>query len=285
MCVDNGNTVRNVGVSFLYDSVTAPFYFGAIAPSNSFTIQSVDTTTTPPVGTSSTGASFFSTTVGEHLLTSNTGWNATVCNLAPTTYQTDQPFHLNLVKCAPQFNHPKPPYDALTVHLSPVTPPTTISVYLPSTMSGAQAALDGAIADWNSHLPAGVQFASTNTACGTGPSCISIGKIVLQNVCGDSNWNFDPATGEILSNATLSLRADWDQLPYSSQGLQRTFAHELGHFLGLSDYPSPCGVSDAAMQDTFSCVSSSTTTAVTFNDYAPSSKAVYGGGSRAICGF
>lgn len=73
---------------------------------------------------------------------------------------------------------------------------------------------------------------------------------------------------------------------YSSDGLQRTFAHELGHFIGLANYNSAaCDVSDAVMQDQFNCSSQSVMKAVTINDYLPVANSVYGTKSRKSCGF
>ena len=85
----------------------------------------------------------------------------------------------------------------------------------------------------------------------------------------------------------LTIRTDWAKLPYSATGLQRTFVHELGHFLGLDNCSTSCGVSDAAMQDEFVC--NQTTPAVmadvTINDSIPVTNSTYGGNTTLSCGF
>ena len=68
------------------------------------------------------------------------------------------------------------------------------------------------------------------------------------------------------------------------QGLERTFAHELGHCLGAGNYTPSCGVNDAVMQDTFDCGLKPSTT-VSMNDSLPVVNTVYNGKSRRSCGF
>jgi len=52
MCVNGTYSLRSIGTTYLYDSATYPYYFGSIGPSNFTNIRFLDTTSTPPVGTS-----------------------------------------------------------------------------------------------------------------------------------------------------------------------------------------------------------------------------------------
>ena len=84
----------------------------------------------------------------------------------------------------------------------------------------------------------------------------------------------------------LTLRTDWAELPYSATGLQRTFVHELGHFLGLDNYSTSCSVWDAAMQDQFVCTQSNPAVMddVTINDSIPVTNSTSGGNTTLVAG-
>jgi hypothetical protein len=87
---------------------------------------------------------------------------------------------------------------------------------------------------------------------------------------------------------TLTLDDTWNDTgdPYSAQGLERPFVHELGHFVGLNDYDAAaCGVSDAAMQDQLYCRVATVMNNPTFSDTRPVVNTTYGGGTTTTCGF
>lgn len=124
---------------------------------------------------------------------------------------------------------------------------------------------------WNSSSP-----------CQNGPTCIDVITWQGQLTCGFAWRNYSETTGLIQGNMQIRLRPDW--ATFSESGKRRTFAHELGHFLGLDNYsPNACGVSDAIMNDQFDCAAASNTFAPTMNDYLPVDKTVYGGKPRVTC--
>lgn len=81
-CVQTGSYLRTIGGTYLYDLKQGSTYFGVIQPTSQGTVQHIDTTV--PTGTQSTGVSWLPTVLGQHSITSNSGWNATPCNLTPT---------------------------------------------------------------------------------------------------------------------------------------------------------------------------------------------------------
>lgn len=94
----------------------------------------------------------------------------------------------------------------------------------------------------------------------------------------------DPTTGLITGNMELRLHTDWAN--FSAQGLRRTFAHELGHFVGMDNLnPAHCAVDDAVMQDQFNCESATVLNQPNLNDTLPVNNTVYGGKTKAACGW
>jgi hypothetical protein len=80
--------------------------------------------------------------------------------------------------------------------------------------------------------------------------------------------------------------AKWNN--WNSASAQRTWAHELGHLLGLGDYAVSCDSSGngAVMQPNFACgPTASPVTTPTLNDSIPINNTVYGGYPRNTCGF
>lgn len=278
---DQQRYVENILGSFTLPDLsvsTFPWYAGA---------WENDYDTRNGTGTEYTGDPYeleIPTEIGQYIITAQEfgGGVYASCNVPPSSAITSQTF--NVMACQPLFDVDG---NGNIDYVVPLTPPSTIQVYLPTSMSDANSALDAAIADWNSYLPTGVQFERVSSSCGTGPSCISIATLALQTDCGISSaTGVDPATGAITAGMTITFRPDWDTLPYTPTGLQRTFDHELGHFLGMADYPSTsaCGISTAVMQPMFDCTVSDMDT-VTPNDYVPVVATVYGGGTRVSCGF
>ena len=126
-----------------------------------------------------------------------------------------------------------------------------------------------------------MQFERVGTSCGAGPSCITVTS-PLQADCGFAYKEFD-ANGVLTGNLQLRLRPDWSD--FSPDGLQRTFVHELGHFLGLDDSSPSCGSSDASMQPEYDCAAPTVMHDVTINDYLPVQDSSYGGQPKVSCGF
>jgi hypothetical protein len=95
-------------------------------------------------------------------------------------------------------------------------------------------------------------------------------------------WNGQNLFLYINNNTNYSL-ASWN-----APSAQRTFAHEIGHLLGLADYSATCDSTGntAVMQKNFDCSPVIAPMAYpTVNDYLPVNNTVYGGGTRATCGF
>jgi hypothetical protein len=247
-------------------------------------VQHYDTSV--PTGTTSTGASWKTTTQGAFTFTSTVQANATPCNLTPASF-AGKPFEVSVVKCEPKWR--TDPNDHIA-HLVPPTPPDPIRVYLdPSTLSAARSALDDAIGDWNSHISAtGITFQRVDSSCGSGPDCITVQAVPDLGSCGYRPPLQTDSNGGYVGNMYLQIDGSWNT--WSSQSLQRTFAHELGHFLGIGDYSttSACDATGnaAVMQPNFVCSSASTPlTATSFSDYRPVNNTTYGGKSRLTCGF
>ena len=134
----------------------------------------------------------------------------------------------------------------------------------------------------------GTQFRqwAVTTACTSGPRCINVAATSSLGSCGFASWAPpNSSTGEHTGTLLIELDSTW--ATWSSQSLERTFAHELGHFMGLNNYTAACGVNDAAMQATFVCGPGATpSTTVSMNDdYLPAVNTVYGGKSKLSCGF
>lgn len=244
-----------------------------VSPSNFSTIQDYDTRV--PTNTASTGSSYLATVFGAHVYTSSTSTVVTACNLSPTQFAQNQSITVNALKCEPIFNTGGSPQP----HLAP----GTIEVYLPSSMSGATSALTAAINDWNSYLSGTkVQFSPVTAACTIGPACITVIATPGLGYCGFAgNGGAPNASNEFTGGMELEIHGNWST--FTSQSLQRTFAHELGHYLGLSNYTTSCGVNDAIMQHLFSCGPTAQPAAAV--SYLPAVNSVYNGKSRKSCGF
>src|SRR5262249_40884016 len=185
------------------------------------------------------------------------------CNTPSSSAYLTRTF--NVVSCQPFFGD---------FHLAPLTPPSTIQLFLPTSLSGLATDLQAGIDAWNAVLPSSVQFEITGEDCGTGASCIAISVDENQTSCGYSNANRDSG-GNVTGSATMKLKFTW--YLWDSDEARRTFMHELGHFLGLDDSNADaCLVTDAIMQDMFSCTGTTNPLhTLTTNDSAPVGKSVY----------
>jgi hypothetical protein len=219
--------------------------------------------------------SWVPTVLGADVITSQTHATTTSCNFAQPFAQ-NHALTVNVLSCQPIFNDQNGP----TVHLTP----SQIDVY--SDTSGLSSYLANAVGTWNTALSGtGVSFNVVTASCGSGAACITVTTGSLSS-CGYSSWTANGTTGEITSNAVLTINQNWSTVPFSTEGLERTFAHELGHFLGLGNYSTTaCGIPDAAMQPNFDCAATTVMHAPTTNDIVPVSSTVYGGNTKTTCGF
>lgn len=104
-------------------------------------------------------------------------------------------------------------------------------------------------------------------------------------MCAESFGTISLESGEFVSNMNLKMCEGWEGT--SESRLRRTFAHELGHFLGMDDSTTACAGQESVMKvgvyacDTTSVVPDSPT----LSDSLPVTSTVYGDGPRTGCGF
>ena len=291
-CVPSQTWVRNLGTTWLYDNGTTSF--GTIAPTNAFTIQSLDTSV--PTGTMSTGVSQTFPNTGRHTITFNTGWNPTSCAFTPDTI-SPPPFVVNVVACEPKWNMHPNPTTPVVMHV----PPTTITLYIPPNMWGTlNGPASAAVSDLNNNwLPGtGVNIRIDNVDCGTGPNCIKAGEVPVSDLPGScaslDHQNPDSITGEYTQYTTLNLGdAYWPAA--TAYRLQRTIEHELEHALGLGH--NNCSLLDSLMSvptsgptgdfpTLFAACTQSTGYSNTASDTdGLPTKSNYGDHVRSVCGF
>jgi Dual-action HEIGH metallo-peptidase len=175
----------------------------------------------------------------------------------------------NVVKCEPFFF-------ATNEHLDAAE----IDILLPSN-SQYSAGLNDAIADWNSKLAGtGVHFNRKTTSCTTtGPHCVNVIPDTTILICGYGGPGGTNANG-VAQNPVIKINSNFT---FTVTGLQRTFAHEIGHLLGMDNY-LPCPKNDAVMQEQFYCDQNEMAN-VTTSDWLPVVKSVYGGGTKSRCGW
>jgi hypothetical protein len=101
--------------------------------------------------------------------------------------------------------------------------------------------------------------------------------------CAEFDRGSAPATtGEINSTSTIILPPDWSSR--SDDRLHRTFAHELGHSLGLRDNSG--ATSNSVMSLAPDCSSTTgLTLSPTLTDVLPVTSPTYAQNSRKACGF
>ena len=266
-----------VGILLYNSHPLSPFSIGPIYP-NDYSLQQWDSRvagqTSPPGRTWNTGG-----TLGEATLQFTEVILTTACNILPSQKVVERTAFV--LQCEPKFL-------PNNTHVAPATPPSKVQVYLDSSsMSAAATPLDQAIQDWNTNLfGTGMAFERTGTDCGTGPGCVRVEAGQVQT-CGAATWDgYDPGTGFFTGGLRLRIHANWGT--FSSASLQRTFAHELGHFLGLHNYATAtaCGVDDAVMRDDFECSpTASPGVSVTGSDGLPAAKTMYGTGPKTTCGW
>ena len=288
-CVNGQLYLRSLGSTYLSDPLVSVPPFGSIAPNTN--VQSLDTR--PPTGTASTGVSWTPTIEGQHTITSSTGWNATPCNLTPTTFSADQSFVANVVACKPLW--------MVLVNVVLHAPPGDVYIYIPSGMwNQLHGPAEAAANDWNTILNGIVTFHVTQTDCGSGGDCLKVQEdnAFSAGACAGlsppSNWDHVTGVNQDVRFINLPTSPSWrDWKIRSDDRLKRSIAHELGHALGLNDYESACGIDKALMApipgswpESQKCTSTSgMALAAKPSDILPTLQSTYGNGIRSICGF
>lgn len=279
-CTNGAFQYRSLLSSYLKaDGSGSPF--GSIFP-NPPNSNIQDMSTIGPVHTVSTGASYSTSVAGPHVITSTTNASSTSCSITPSFAQ-NVAITVNAVACEPNFW-------ADNSHLAVPPAPSKVKVYLPSGMAALATTLDNAITDWNLGIATtSLELERVTTACGNGPDCITV---VAENVpngvggyyCGYAKWDPpDLVTGEHTGGLLLKIATNWSS--FNTAERRRTFAHELGHFLGM-DNLTGCAGNSAVLNPDFSCAaSSSPLTTPTATDYVPIVSSVYGGHTKKPCGF
>jgi len=193
---------------------------------------------------------------------------------------------INVVKCQPKWQLDS---NSNIAKLPQPSYPDHVQVFLdPATLGGASTALDDAIDDWNSNVSGtGIVFERVSTSCGTGPACITVEAVSSLGSCGYGPPAYTDSNGFLIGSLSLEIDSSWSA--WSAASLRRTFAHELGHRLGLADYDgNACDATgnSSIMQPNFVCSSTAApTAALSVNDYLPINKTTYGTASRVTCGF
>jgi hypothetical protein len=243
--------------------------------------------TVGPVNTAYTGPSWTpgSGNLGTYVIKDSTNVGPTICHFTPTIYPAT-PIEVNVLKCKPEFDEPST-YPDLITRLAP----GNITIYLPSSLSGLSTPLTNAVDAWKDLIPdTGVIPTVTNTDCGSGATCVRVEEADLGNdpagnpICAQKSGNYDTATGYYSSQIKIRIDDSWTAA--GAARLERTFAHELGHLLGLDE--SLCGGPDSVMRGgVYSCTDTSTSVPndPTMNDSLPVNKTSYGGGPKTSCGF
>jgi hypothetical protein len=162
-------------------------------------------------------------------------------------------------------------------------------VYVPPALQGTglDTAVQNAIASLNTALNnygVLVNYARTTTEC-AGGHCVKMEVATPgdPNACAEIVTPYtSDSGGQPTSAMTLRIRPDWNSSPaWDNTFLDRTYAHELSHALGLKE--NECGSSDSIMGIFSSCGQSMSTTTATATDAIPVAQTVYGGGTRNVC--
>lgn len=288
-CINTATYLRNLGTTSLIDPLSnpiSPHSVGAIAASTN--VQFLDTAV--PTGTASTGIPWSPTVVGEHTITSITGWNPTPCNLDPTTFTSDQPFTVHVMACKPEW------FTGGTPTVNFQAPATGgITIVIPSGFEDARGPAEQAAADWSAALGRNVTVQAGYGTCAAGdPLCIQL-KDDHGTLPGDpagcasfGTATYDPSTGAWQGSTSVRFELNWKG--GHPDNLRRTIAHELGHYFGLANrLHSSCSQSGTVMGAT-SCYASQAPPAGTAlgpsaSDVSALVNSTYGSHVRSICGW
>jgi len=200
---------------------------------------------------------------------------STSCNIPTDSAEVEKT--LNAVACSPRWwivgTSPEK-----TVH----APTTSISVYIPSTMSELFDSADQAITDWNTAMSnTGVSLARVTSPCGLGGNCVNVEEGTVSSGCAVTAPGAIDSDGTLTTPSAITLPSAWRNRTVERN--QRTVAHELGHVLGLNH--NSCAVGDSIMSIPLNCESTDgLTLSPTETDVLPTKSSTYGSHVQKYCG-
>lgn len=162
--------------------------------------------------------------------------NTTSCNILPASSEIKNR-GVFVTKCRPYWML----YNSKMLR----APAGTVYLYLaPHLSAGWGAPLQQAVEDWNGRLSGGgvPSFQVVNYDCGSGGDCVSITEGTPSSGCAEMLPGVPGANGEYVSSAGIVV------LPGRQGDLaRRTFAHEMGHLVGLRENDPECALADSVM--------------------------------------
>ena len=254
-------------------------------------VKEMDTTTTPPLNTTS-GDSWSPVSTGTYTYTAlGTALDSGGCGF-PTSWAATNSVTMHAVRCKPEWYLAGNPL--VNVHV----PIGKVYLYIPTSMRdrmvGTNVPPNGpavlAIQAWNAVLTSlGIEFEITDSTstCGSGGDCIEMQTTsnTIQGCADIAPSSINLTTGIIQGVSTMRFPADtWSKA--TDTRLQRSVAHELGHILGLNH--NLCSVANSIMSTAgTSCTAADSGMALgpTTTDVLPIVNSTYGDQVRASCGF
>jgi hypothetical protein len=209
--------------------------------------------------------------------------SSTPCNIQPLTHP-EVILNVNAMYCKPEWFTG----GGINYH----APPTgDIVIRVPSIMKNAFGPAEQAAASWSTTLNRNVSVVLNDTPCPAGnPLCVGMNDDhgTLPNDpegCASLGTASYTPTGVWTGTTTVRLSPNWTS--GHPQRVQRTIAHELGHYFGL--WNRTCFFTDTVMGP-WDCDNPAPPPAdaplgPTASDGTAASSSTYGNGVRQICGY
>ena len=200
--------------------------------------------------------------------------NPTSCQMQPQQYY-ENPIQFHVLMCSPHF---EPGEQATPERLPPG--PTKIS-FDSGVPQAVRDALTQARIDWNA-VQSAVTFELTALPCaGNDPHCIQVYQADTGTACSTTSPVLSDSSGYITEASSMAFPPD--AAGHNADILRRLANHELGHLLGLGDYPL-CAANNGLMGLIGSCNQASGFQKVpTPTDYIPVNQTSYGSNGTSSC--